>query len=56
MKQERATSHEVSGDKFVAAQTNRLEKEFKCSRPKPRNRAMGFNGSDKPKRERPFSW
>lgn len=45
----------VSGDEFVAAQTRRLEREFHCSKPRPRNRAMGFRDEEK-KREKPFGW
>jgi hypothetical protein len=44
------TTKEISGDEFVARQTRQIEREFKCSRPKPRNRAMGFKGNDRPKR------
>lgn len=33
-----------SGDTFVARQTKQIEREFKTSRPKPRNRRMGFRG------------
>ena len=32
----------VSGNDFVARQTIQLEKTFHSSRPKPRNRVMGF--------------
>jgi len=42
--------YEVSANAFIEAQTKQMEREFKCSRPRPRNRAMGFKGSDKPKR------
>ena len=48
------TSYEISGEEFVAAQTRKIEREFKCSRPKPRNRQMGFKGTDRPKR--PLPW
>lgn len=48
------THYEISGEEFVAAQTRKIEREFKCSRPKPRNRQMGFKGTDKPKRQVPW--
>ena len=48
------SSYEISGEEFVAAQTRKIEREFKCSRPKPRNRKMGFKGTDKP--QRPVPW
>jgi hypothetical protein len=38
-----------SGDVFVEAQTRQIAKEFKTSRPRPRNRAMGFWGSKEEK-------
>ena len=41
--------YEVSANAVVEAMTKRLEREFKCSNPKPRNRAMGFKGYDRPK-------
>ena len=31
-----------SGDVFVEAQSRQIAREFKTSRPRPRNRAMGF--------------
>ena len=43
-------AYEVSANDFIEAQTKQIEREFKCSKPRPRNRAMGFKGSDKPKR------
>lgn len=43
---------EISGDEFVNAQTRQIEEEFKCSRPRPRNRAMGFKDEKKRKRRR----
>ena len=49
-----SSSHEISGDEFVAAQTRKIEREFKCSRPKPRNRQMGFKGKDEPRRRVPW--
>ena len=42
--------YEVSANDFIEAQTERIEREFACSRPHPRNKAMGFNGSYRPKR------
>lgn len=41
--------NEISGNDFVARQTEQIKEEFKCSRPRPRNRAMGFKD---PKRKR----
>jgi hypothetical protein len=41
---------EVSANDFVEAQTRSIAKEFKCSRPRPRNRAMGFRGEDRKRR------
>jgi len=37
---------EVSANHLIEAQTRAIEREFKCSRPRPRNRAMGFAGRD----------
>jgi len=37
-------------NKFIERQTKEIEREFKTSRPKPRNRAMGFRGDDWPRR------
>jgi len=39
--------YRISANAFIEAQTRQMEKEFKSSRPSPRNRAMGFKGSDK---------
>ncbi len=47
--------YEVSGNEFVDAQTRKIEKEFKTSRPRPRNRAMGFKGEKSNKRN-PWSY
>jgi len=44
------TSYEVSANEFIEAQTKQIEREFRCSRPRPRNRAMGFKEIIKPKR------
>lgn len=44
--------YEISAGKIVEAQTRQIEAEFKCSRPKPRNRAMGFKGEDNHKKSR----
>ena len=41
----------VSGNDFVEHQTKEFAKRFTSSRPRPRNKAMGFKGSDKPKRK-----
>ena len=38
-----------SANTFIEAQTKSMAREFKCSRPRPRNRAMGFKGFDKQK-------
>jgi hypothetical protein len=46
---------EESANEFIERQTREIEEEFGCSRPQPRNRVMGFRGSDKPKRQREFS-
>lgn len=43
----------VSASEFIEQQTKQIEREFKCSRPQPRNKAMGFYGTDKP--ETPLS-
>ena len=42
-------SYEISANRFIELQTKQIEREFKCSKPRPRNKAMGFKGSDKPK-------
>lgn len=42
-----------SANDFIEAQTRQLEREFATSRPRPRNKAMGFKGSDKPQRQKP---
>jgi len=41
--------HWVSGNDFVANQTKQIEREFKRSRPTPRNRRMGLYGQDEPR-------
>lgn len=40
----------VSAHKWIEAQTARMARELKSSRPKPSNRRMGFKGEDKPRR------
>lgn len=43
----------VSGSEFVEATTKAIEREFRRSRPKPRNTRMGFPPDpNKPKRTR----
>lgn len=37
---------EVSGNEFVARQTEQIKREFGRSRPRPRNRVMGFHFID----------
>lgn len=41
-----------SANDFIERQTRNIEREFATSRPRPRNRAMGFKGSDRVKPER----
>jgi hypothetical protein len=41
----------VSANKFIEDQTKEIEKKFKCSNPKPRNKAMGFWGRDEKKKK-----
>ena len=36
-----------SANVFIEAQTRQIAREFKTSRPRPRNRAMGFYGDDR---------
>lgn len=38
---------EESANALAERVTKQIEREFRCSKPKPRNRAMGFTGSDK---------
>jgi hypothetical protein len=38
-----------SANDFIEKQTRDIEREFKTSRPKPRNRHMGFKGEKRPK-------
>ena len=40
----------VSANDFIETQTREFSRNFTSSRPRPRNRAMGFKGDDKPKR------
>lgn len=40
----------VSGDAFVASQTEAIKREFKRSSPVPRDWVMGFTGADKPQK------
>lgn len=42
--------YEVSASVIAEATTRRIEREYHCSKPRPRNRAMGFSGTDKPRR------
>lgn len=42
----------VSANAFIEQQTRDIEREFKCSRPRPRSRAMGFSGAEKVQRRR----
>ncbi len=46
-------TYEVSANDFIEQQTKQIEKEFKSSRPNPRNWAMGFRGEPKPKHKQP---
>lgn len=36
----------VSAHTIIEANTRALEREYRSSRPKPRNRAMGFKGEE----------
>jgi hypothetical protein len=45
-------TYEVSANEFIEAQTRQIEREFKCSKPRPRNKAMGFKGDDRPRKKR----
>jgi hypothetical protein len=38
--------HWISANTLIQAQTQQIADEFKTSRPRPRNRAMGFKGRD----------
>jgi hypothetical protein len=40
----------------VSRQTERISREFMTSRPKPRNRVMGFSGDDRGARRRFVRW
>jgi hypothetical protein len=42
--------YEVSASVIAEATTRRIEREYHCSKPRPRNRAMGFAGTDRPRR------
>lgn len=42
----------VSAHLLSEAITKQLEREYASSRPRPRNRAMGFRGEDKVKKRR----
>jgi hypothetical protein len=42
--------YEVSASVIAEATTRRIEREYHCSKPRPRNRAMGFSGTDKLRR------
>ncbi len=35
---------EIDGTRFVEMQTEAIKRKWKSSRPRPRNRAMGFKG------------
>lgn len=39
----------VSANALIEHQTRRIAQEFCSSKPKPRNKAMGFKGTDKPR-------
>lgn len=39
----------VSANELIERQTREMARTFKASRPRPSNRRMGFNGSDRPK-------
>lgn len=45
-------SYEISAHHLIEAQTKRIAKLWKSSRPRPRNRVMGFKGYDGPRKER----
>ena len=38
-----------SANTVIEAQTRAIAREFKTSKPRPRNRAMGFRGDDRQK-------
>lgn len=42
----------LSASHLIEELTKEMAREFKTSRPRPRNRAMGFNSNDKPLRNR----
>jgi hypothetical protein len=48
-----ARTYEVSAGCLSEQITASLAREFKTSRPRPRNRAMGFKGTDKPTKKPP---
>ena len=39
----------IPANTFIEEQTRQIEREFKTSRPRPRNKAMGFRGTDRPR-------
>lgn len=41
--------HWIPANLFVEEQTRLIAAEFKTSRPRPRNWAMGFRGTDRPR-------
>lgn len=45
----------VSASEIIEAQTRALSRTFHCSKPKPRNRAMGFKGEE-PRRRMPIDY
>lgn len=40
----RKLTYEIDGTRFVEMQTDAIKRKWKSSRPRPRNRAMGFKG------------
>ena len=51
--------YEVSANYVVESVTEEIADQFKCSRPRPRNKVMGFKGENRRKAKRvtiaPFS-
>jgi hypothetical protein len=41
------TIHWISAHDWIEAKPNQFNKQFNSSRPKPRNKAMGFRGKDR---------
>lgn len=42
----------VSANTLLEQQTKKIAQEFHASNPKPRNKAMGFTGDDRPRKQR----